>query len=346
MKTQSTGKLKQGDKVAVLSPSAGLPELFPHVFEQGIQRLKDLFGFEIVEYPTTRQFGSSHIDRARDINSAFGDKNTKAIFASIGGDDQIQLLKLLDEDLISKNPKPFFGYSDNTHLHNYLWKLGIPSYYGGAILTQFAMGREMDGYTVASLKNAIYQAGSVEIEASDYYSEEELDWADAANLSKQRRRQDNAGFVWDIVEKAAVSGKLWGGCVDSMVTLLGSGGAPDAESLKGAVIFLETSDDIPEHWVFRDVLIALGERGVLEHASAVLVGRPKTWSLDKQFDSDARKKYVEEQRAIVSETVREYNKNAPIVQGMDFGHTDPQTIIPLGRNATIYPEDERVVFDY
>jgi muramoyltetrapeptide carboxypeptidase LdcA involved in peptidoglycan recycling len=36
-------KPQPSDKVAILSPSSGLPERFPAVFEQGLQRLRDVF---------------------------------------------------------------------------------------------------------------------------------------------------------------------------------------------------------------------------------------------------------------------------------------------------------------
>lgn len=78
-------KLQKGDKVAVLSPSNGLPELFPWVQDLGLGRLRTVFSLEPVEYPTTRRMGSSLQDRASDIMAAFGDPSIKAIIASVGG---------------------------------------------------------------------------------------------------------------------------------------------------------------------------------------------------------------------------------------------------------------------
>jgi muramoyltetrapeptide carboxypeptidase LdcA involved in peptidoglycan recycling len=106
-------KLCPGDKVAVLSPSSGLPELFPAVYEQGLRRLREIFQLDPVEYPTTRKMYSSAQDRARDIHTAFADPEIKAIFASTGGDDQLKVLKYLDPQLMQEHPKAFFGYSDN-----------------------------------------------------------------------------------------------------------------------------------------------------------------------------------------------------------------------------------------
>ena len=60
-------KLSKGDQVAVISPSAGLPQVFPWVQDLGIERMRDVFGLKPVEYPTTRVMGSSLEDRAKDV---------------------------------------------------------------------------------------------------------------------------------------------------------------------------------------------------------------------------------------------------------------------------------------
>lgn len=79
---------------------------------------RTVFEPESVEYPTTRQMESSLQDRARDIMAAFSDPRIKATLASIGGNNQIKLIKYLDPQVFIDNPKQFFGFSGNTHLHN------------------------------------------------------------------------------------------------------------------------------------------------------------------------------------------------------------------------------------
>lgn len=127
--------LMPGDKVAIISPSSGLPHIFPWVYEQGLKRIVDVFQLEPIEYPSARQsseyLSSNPRARAEDINNAFADPNIKAIIATIGGNDQIRILPYLNKDIISANPKIFMGYSDCTNLHLFLWNLGIVSYYGG-----------------------------------------------------------------------------------------------------------------------------------------------------------------------------------------------------------------------
>ena len=60
------------------------------------------------------------------------------LLATIGGDDQIALLRHLDPDVARADPKPFVGYSDNTNLLNWLWFHGIEGVHGGS--TQVHLG--------------------------------------------------------------------------------------------------------------------------------------------------------------------------------------------------------------
>jgi muramoyltetrapeptide carboxypeptidase LdcA involved in peptidoglycan recycling len=158
MKFQQPSPLKPGDKVAIISPSSRMSFLFPWVYQQGINRIKDLFHLQPVEFPTACQ-SSDYLSqnpkaRAEDVNRAFADPSIKTIIATIGGIDQIRILPYLDKEIIKSNPKIFMGYSDCTNLHLYLWNLGIISFYGGAVMTQFAMGGGMQEYTINSIEKA------------------------------------------------------------------------------------------------------------------------------------------------------------------------------------------------
>ncbi len=100
--------LKPNDKVAIVSPSSGMPFLFPWVYEQGLDRLKKVFQLEPVEFPTARQspeyLSRNPKARAEDINGAFADPAIKGIIATIGGNDQIRILPHLDKKKIRRQP--------------------------------------------------------------------------------------------------------------------------------------------------------------------------------------------------------------------------------------------------
>ena len=66
-----------GDRIAVISPAAGLPGLFPRPYELGLERLRKEFGLEPVEYPATRKMGSTPRERADDIHAAFADPTSR-----------------------------------------------------------------------------------------------------------------------------------------------------------------------------------------------------------------------------------------------------------------------------
>lgn len=338
-------KLNKGDKVAILSPSNGLPGIFPWVQDLGLSRIRDIFGLEPVEYPTTRQMGSSLQDRAKDIMAAFSDPTIKAVIASIGGSDQIKLIKYLDPAVLKSNPKPFFGFSDNTHLHIFLWNLGIPSFYGGSVMTQYAMQGAMHTMTAESIKHALFDTGEFELSVSKEYNDIGLDWSNKDLLNTPRVMEHNEGLYWD--GEVDVEGTLWGGCVESMIVQSSTTKyLPSDEDIEGTVLLLETSEGIPKPWIIQYLLIGFGERGWLNKFQAILIGRPKAWEFDQQHTAEEKKAYKQKQRETVLKTVREYNQTIPIIQNVDFGHTDPQVVLPLGSTARINSSAQKIYLKY
>jgi muramoyltetrapeptide carboxypeptidase LdcA involved in peptidoglycan recycling len=334
-------KLSSGDKVAILSPSFAAPVMFPYVFELGLQRIRDDFGLEPVEFPTTRKLGASTEERARDLISAFANPEIKAVIASIGGDDQVTYVYNMDPDIFKNNPKPFFGYSDNSHFCNFLFQQEIPSYYGACVMTQFAMQGHMDVYTVDHIKKALFEEGEIELLAAGEYNEVGVDWTDSSALTTRRQYEENTGFVWDGAKNA--EGIIWGGCIESIDDMLRHNvQIPNLETFNSIVLILESSEEIPPHHYVKRVIRALGERKILECVQGILVGRPKAWEFDKQLDKDAREEYAQQQRDTILNEVRAYNQVIPIVQNCNFGHTDPQIPMPYGKKVVIDVENKKI----
>ena len=121
-----------------MSPSFAAPAVAPAIHDQGLRRLTELTGLIPVEYPTTRRLDATAQDRAADLNTAFADPSIRAVLATIGGEDQITVVPLLDPEVVKADPKPFLGYSDNTNLLNWLWTAGVAGFYGGS--TQVHLG--------------------------------------------------------------------------------------------------------------------------------------------------------------------------------------------------------------
>ena len=342
---KSLTKLKKGDKVAILSPSFAAPGKWPQVYELGLKRLKEMFELEPVEFPATKKVGASKEERSKDLIDAYENQEIKAVISSLGGDDQITYIKNLPPEPFVSNPKPFFGFSDNTHFLNFLWLNGIPSFYGGALFTQFAEQGSMNEYTVKYLKLALFEQGETEIEASDKYSDIGLDWSNTENLTKHRLYEPNEGWIWDGNNSA--EGISWGGCVESIDELLRHGvSVPSLEDFSNVILLTETSEEIPPASYVCRVYRALGERGILERIKAILVGRPKAWEFDKQNNKEEKEKYRKEQGESIIDTVRKYNRSIPVIQNLDFGHTEPQIPVPYGTSARIDSQNKKIFLTF
>jgi muramoyltetrapeptide carboxypeptidase LdcA involved in peptidoglycan recycling len=338
-------KLKKGDKVAVLSPSFAAPGKFPHVYELGLKRIREIFELIPVEYPTTRKLGASTEERTKDIISAFSDPEIKAVIASIGGDDQVTYVKDLPSDIFINNPKPFFGYSDNSHLCNFLFLNKIPSYYGACLMTQFAMQNEMDQYTKNYINKALFEQGEFEITEAPIFNEIGIDWGDETLLSVKRQYDKNEGWFWDGNNDS--KGLLWGGCVESIDDMLRNNTPiPALEEFTNIVLMLETSEEMPSTNYVHRVLRALGQRGIIQKVKAVLVGRAKSWEFGGDTNLEKRSEYKKQQRDIVIDTIRKYNENIPVIQNMDFGHTDPQVPMPYGGEVRIDSVNKKIFVSF
>lgn len=338
-------KLAPGDRVGVVSPSFTAPAVFPQIYELGLSRMQNVFALDPVELPSNRKIDASLADRASDLVEAFRNPQLKAIFATIGGDHQVMYVHKMEKACFESNPKPFFGFSDNTHFCNFLWLSGVPSYYGASILCQFGMQGSMDAYTVNYLKHALFNEGVVEIVSSHEFNDQGLDWGDPTTLNKTRRYQPNEGWYWD--GKQDASGITWGGCLESIDDMLRHDvPIPTLEQFKSVILFFETSEELPSAIYVSRVLRALGERGILGNVQGVVVGRPKAWEFDNQKSDTDKDQFKSAQRAAVLATFRKYNTHAPLVQNLDFGHTDPQFPMPVGRTMTINSTKRKIFVEF
>lgn len=208
-------------------------------------RLRSEFELEPVEYSSTRAVAASPTERAGDIMTAFADPTIAAILATIGGDDQITVLRHLDPAVVAANPKPFFGYSDSTNLLNFLWYAGVVGFHGGSVLVHLARPGGMHPLTAASLRAALFTAGEYELVAPDEFGDETIDWAVPANLERDPPMRLAQPWTWRHADQV-VQGPTWGGNLEILSWLLAADrfvAAP--QDYDGAVLFIETSEEMP-----------------------------------------------------------------------------------------------------
>jgi muramoyltetrapeptide carboxypeptidase LdcA involved in peptidoglycan recycling len=340
--------LSPGDSVAIVAPASGLAAQFPHVYERGLERLRSVFDLEPVEFPTATKdddYLQAHPEQpAADVEDAFARDDISGVIATIGGNDQIRVLDHLDPDVLRANPTRFFGISDNTNLAQFLWREGVVSYYGGHVLTDLAIPGPLPEYLEESLRTAFFEETIGPIQPAPAFTDEDKGWADPAEIETVPEMEDNPGWLWR-GGQAAVEGRTWGGNLEvTYLQLAADGCVPPPDALDGAVLLLETSEELPDAGVVKRMLMAMGERGLLERFDAVLVGRVKARSHLVERSRTEREDYREAIHETIVDTVAQYNEAAPVVCNVDFGHTNPIVPVPIGGQVSVDPQEERIAF--
>ena len=92
--------------------------------------------------------------------------------------------------------------------------------------------------------------------------------------------------------------------------------------------------------------MCMGERGLLQRFGAVIWARPKAWSFEQPNDPAAKAAYTSAQYEAVRSAMAEYHPDVPLVLGPDFGHTDPQQIVPFGGQITVDGTNRQIIAVY
>lgn len=327
-------KLSPGDKIATVSLSWGGAgdESLLWRYNLGKKRIEELFGLEVIEMPNTLK-GSDYLynhpeKRAEDLMAAFADSSIKAVFSCIGGNESVRILPYIDFEIIRNNPKIFIGYSDSTVTHFMCLKAGLSSFYGASILAELAENVEVFVYTVYWLRKILFDTSPIGlISAADQWTGEHLDWTES-NRSVQKKMVMNRGY--DFLQGNGVSrGRLIGGCIEVLEMLKGTTLWPDNEYFKDAILFFETSEDMPAPTYIEYWLRNYGSQGILQQAKAIVFGKP------------CQEKYYEEYKCSIQKVLTELGlNNLPVLYNASFGHNEPMICIPYGAMAEVNCNDK------
>lgn len=318
--------LAKGDSIATVSPSSGIAgeTSVRWRYELGARRLAELFGFRVVAMPNSlkgMEFNDRHPEaRADDLMGAFRDKSIKAIICNIGGEDSIRMLPHLDLSVIRDNPKVLSGFSDSTTVHMILRKAGLLSFYGPAVLTDFAENSGMFTYTSDYFSRAVMNRTPVgEVVPAGFWTSEFLDWNDSILNLRPRRVMRSGGFGL-VSGQGLAKGPLLGGCLSVLHRIKDTPVFPKKEEWDGSVTFIETSEETPPPPLFEEYLRGIMKKGALTGASALVFARP--------YGSMYADEYHEILRRLIA--VEAGRPDMPILAGLPFGHTSPIITIPIG----------------
>jgi muramoyltetrapeptide carboxypeptidase LdcA involved in peptidoglycan recycling len=332
-------KLNPGDTVATITLSWGGPTTLPHRYEAGKRQLEEAFGVKVIEskyaLADAEWLWRNPQARANDLMETLANPEVKAIISTIGGDDSIRILPYLDLNVIRQNPKIFMGYSDTTISHFAFYQAGVVSFQGPAIMAGFGENGGLFPYMVESVRRTLFSTDPIGVihPNPEGWTVEHKDWGKPELQSEKRTLNPTTGWRW-LQGEGVARGHLIGGCFEILDFLRGTEWWLPLDEWQEAILFLETSEDMPPPTQVGYFLRTLGVMGVLEQLSALLFARPggATLPLEQHTAYDHEILRIVRDEFGLSEL--------PIVTGMDFGHTDPMFVMPYGVAAEVDCEQQ------
>ncbi len=337
--------------VEIVSLSSGIigEQFVEHELKIGIERLKKM-GLQ-VKFSKHALKGLEYIkehpeDRALDLIEAYRDPEVDMILCAIGGDDTYRLLPyLFDHDELKNvvNDKIFLGFSDTTMNHLMLHKLGLKTFYGQSFLADICeLENEMLPYSKRYFEELITTGTIKKIGPSDIWYEERTAF-DESQIGVPRITHKNDGFIL-LQGPSVFSGKILGGCIESMYDIFDNSRYEDSASLcskyrlfpsledwKGRILLLESSEEQPTPEMYEKMLIALKDYGLFDVVAGVLVGKPMN------------EKYAEDYKKLLVSIID--NQALPVLCNINIGHATPRCIIPFGVNAYVDADKQIISFE-
>ena len=221
--------------------------------------------------------GAKAQDRAKELMSFYENKEIKAIFDISGGDIANEVLDYLDYDVIKRNYKPFFGYSDLTTVLNALTGKTNEINYLYQILNIIESDKIRENFEDTFLKN----------------------------------NQTLFDVKWRFLQGSNVKGEVIGGNIRCFLKLAGTKYFPEAEN---KVLFIEGLGTSIEGLVTH--LAQLKQIGVFDKISGLLIGTftkiEKEISDEELFE--LVKKYIPEHLPVVKTSEVGHAKDSKVLK--------------------------------
>ncbi|MEO6236760.1 MAG: LD-carboxypeptidase [Vicinamibacterales bacterium] len=298
-------RLAQGDTVALVSPANAT---FNTVDLQIARESLEALGFKVRQGPHMMErhgyLAGADKARAEDINKAFADTSVAAVHAIRGGWGSARLLPYLDYDTIRRNPKVLIGYSDITALLLAIHaKTGLITFHG-----PIGLGR-WDPYSLEYYRRVLFNG-------------EKVTYANKQGISTERNALTQVEFRTQTITPGKARGRLLGGNLTVLTTILGSPYLPDWDD---AILFCE---DVHEDLYRVDrMLTQLKLAGVLGRIKGFVFGGCSECG---PGDGNYGALTLEE---IFADHIKPLGVAA--WQGAMIGHAQPQWTLPEGAQVEI-----------
>ena len=309
--------LKKNDVIGICAPSAGVgKKLDEFLLSNRVLRSR---GYRIKETASVRvnnERSASAKKRAKELDELVTDKKVDFIMCAAGGDYMLEMMPYVDFEHIRENPKWISGMSDPTNiLYTVTTGLDIATIYGknGAGFT-FEADKEQETF----LK---YIAGDIVPQRS---------YGSYISFMDLKNGIDNYHKVrWICKEKLDISGRLIGGCLESISMLIGTKFDHTNDFIErykddGIVWYFDIFDT--SAYNFYLTLLQYKNAGWFRYCKGVLIGRVCF-------------PYVENKKLDYIKAADKALGKIPHICEMDIGHTVPYMTMINGALARVRYDD-------
>ena len=329
--------LKRGDLIAVTAPSSGVPQALHARLDLVLEHLRSQ-GFRVEEghclRDEVRSASASAEARAAELMALLMRPDVAAIMPPWGGELTIELLERLDFDALgAAPPKWVMGYSDtSTWMLPLLLGSGWATAHGPCLMDLVA--GQSDALTAAAMSALATQAGGVfEQRASTHWQSKWTDFALVPNVTYALTESTQ----WRCLNRPAnaevvCSGRLIGGCIDTLVHLAGTrfgnvAAFIDQHRSNGTLLYLENAGMSPTELV--RAVHRLRWSGWLDGLNGLLIGR----SAAPDTTRAEHLRYAQALDHLFSVMP------CPVLVDMDIGHLPPQLVLVNGARADVRLSD-------
>lgn len=304
-------RLQENSRIGIIAPASFIKE---EDFEKIKQNLASLGLIAVPSKNLFKQFGylgGNDVERVEDLHEMFLRNDIDGIMCARGGYGTPRLLRLIDYELIRKNPKVLIGYSDITALLIAIFvKTGLITFHGAVGISTF------NDFT------------------KKYFVEVLMDAKDFIELESvpEEKSEENSSIESILkINSGRAEGRLIGGNLSLLVNLIGT--EFDFE-LNDRILFIEEVGEEP--YRIDRMLTQLINSKKLEKCRAIVMGNFSNCEVKKENPSFS-----------VSLNLREVlidrlgSLGIPVVYGLSFGHIKNKFTLPVGVTAMIDTDKEK-----
>lgn len=202
---------------------------------------------------------------------------------------------------------------------------GQVSFYGPSVMGEFGEYVEMPGYTRKAVSDILFGAWErYSLPPSGEWTDSHIPWGEENIHTPYAMKKDLRGY--EVLNGAGKArGHLLGGCLDGFMMLSGTRLWPPLQAWKGAILFVETSEEKPSPDFVKRTFRNLAAQGILKVLHGIIVAKPQDEVYYEQYKASIL------QVAVPEEALRDL----PIFYNVNFGHAKPIGIIPYGIQAEL-----------